>query len=246
MPLVHLPAGVRMTPALLKQIMDQCGTCNPCGSGSGGSGSGDGSGGGSGSGSGSGSGDLSACCVCSSFPTTLTFTYDVPCIESDTVTLTRTVYRDNCRFEANPLGTVIIAYTYEFTGEYEEGSFTNIDCFTGASSLATEARKHVQIGLYCMVCDTNPEVHNWILLFILSKPVSSTSFRIVGYFNTIEVVSCTPLVFAEVNNTIICEDNRTIESCCKEFSVTVGCAIEPYTPWNDACLGSNMTLNASE
>jgi hypothetical protein len=35
MPLVTLPAGVRMTPALLKQIMDQCGTCNPCGSGSG-------------------------------------------------------------------------------------------------------------------------------------------------------------------------------------------------------------------
>ncbi len=35
MPLVTLPAGVTMTPALLKQIMDTCGTCNPCGSGSG-------------------------------------------------------------------------------------------------------------------------------------------------------------------------------------------------------------------
>ena len=37
---VSLPPGVRMTASLLKQIMDQCGTCNPCGSGSGGSGSG--------------------------------------------------------------------------------------------------------------------------------------------------------------------------------------------------------------
>lgn len=38
MPIVNLPPGVRMTPALLKQIIEQCGTCNPCG----GSGSGSG------------------------------------------------------------------------------------------------------------------------------------------------------------------------------------------------------------
>lgn len=35
MPVVQLPPGVRMTAALLKQIIEQCGTCDPCGSGSG-------------------------------------------------------------------------------------------------------------------------------------------------------------------------------------------------------------------
>ena len=35
MPIVNLPAGTLMSPALLKQIIEQCGTCNPCGSGSG-------------------------------------------------------------------------------------------------------------------------------------------------------------------------------------------------------------------
>lgn len=35
MPIVTLPPGVRMTAALLKQIIEECGTCDPCGSGSG-------------------------------------------------------------------------------------------------------------------------------------------------------------------------------------------------------------------
>ena len=65
MPLVTLPAGVRMTPALLKQIIDQCGTCNPCGSGSG-------------SGSGSGGTGLPGCCADSGTLASITFSYELP------------------------------------------------------------------------------------------------------------------------------------------------------------------------
>lgn len=61
MPLVTLPAGVRMTPALLKQIIDQCGTCNPCGSGSG-----------------SGGAGLPNCCGDQGTLTSVTFSYDLP------------------------------------------------------------------------------------------------------------------------------------------------------------------------
>lgn len=63
MPLVTLPAGVRMTPALLKQIMDQCGACNPCGSGSG---------------SGSGGVGLPNCCSEVGTLSAITFSYELP------------------------------------------------------------------------------------------------------------------------------------------------------------------------
>lgn len=38
MSLINLPPGVRLSTSLLAQIIEQCGTCNPCGSGSGGGG----------------------------------------------------------------------------------------------------------------------------------------------------------------------------------------------------------------
>lgn len=66
MPLVSLPAGVQMTPALLKRIIEGCDVCNPC------------------SGSGASSGTTNPCepypCCCT--PETLTFTLDADCMPS--------------------------------------------------------------------------------------------------------------------------------------------------------------------
>ena len=234
MPLVTLPAGVRMTPALLKQIMDQCGTCNPCGSGSGGSGSGDGSGGGSGSG---GGGGLTECCGCSSFPATLTASWDIGCAEVSSATLTKVFEAESC----NTIG-LIASYTFEETGAYVEGTWSNTDCFTGAVSTLTEARESTFIVLNCVRCVVGETVtHNWHLVASWVR-LGVNTIKQTSVSKALSITSCNPLVFATVEGPVLCDDEVTAQDCC---TISSGCALEPFTPYTN-CEGTSFTLDISE
>ena len=227
---VSLPPGVRMTASLLKQIAEKCGTCNPCigGSGSGSSGGGSGSGGG---------GGLTECCGCSSFPATLTASWDIGCAEVSSATLTKVSEVANC----NTIG-LVVSYTYEQIGDYVEGSYTNTDCFTGASSFLTEARETTSIILNCVRCvDGETVTHNWHLVASWNR-IGVNTIKVTGVSKAISIVSCYPLVFATVEGPVVCEEEATSQSCC---TISTPCVLEPYTPYTN-CEGTSFTLDISE
>lgn len=241
MPLVNLPPGVRMTPALLKQIMEECGTCNPCnGSGSGsGSGSGDGSGSG---GSGSGGGGLGDCCTCTVFPDELTITIDVGCLGSQTFTLFRGQTNLDC---ATPESPINVEYSGGVTGTIDEGSFSDTNCQTGAGVISSSAVNGTYSAfLYCIRCnETAPYSYLWGINVSVQRIAGGTHQGLVEYVNEIaDPTSCVPMVFPTVSKTVVCIDDRTAGTTCNNFGSAYN---EPWVGY-DYCVGSSFTIDISE
>lgn len=243
MPLVTLPAGVRMTPALLKQIMDQCGTCNPCGSGSGSGGSGSGSGsGGSGSGSGGGGG-LNSCCGCDVFPDTLTISITIGCIpKTRTLTLSKSLAQSECT--TPPSSAINVEYLGSTAPVVTEGSFSDTNCVSGAGVISDSAvDDQYVVGLYCVRCNsTPPYVYKWFITITASNIAATTHQSLVEYYNEISApATCSPLTFATVSKTIVCENNKTSNGVCNSQNLYN----EPYVGYS-YCVGSSFSFDISE
>lgn len=213
-----------------KKAMAALLACRPC-CGAGGSGSGSGIGGGN------FGGGLTDCCGCTSFPSTLTATVDIPCIGNRTFTLTRQESNDDCNDPVDFLETVNYSYYDLTTGASD--SFTQDPCDPTVipNPFIAPAKEEWDVSL---ICCNSPNGRRWILHITVIKWDAGISKSVV-YARQINLLSCDPIIFQSVSANIVCTDALVGDTsdCCSD------CYTEPYTG-DVGCEGGLFTCDISE
>lgn len=194
---------------------------------------------GSGSGSGSGGG-AQECCGCTTFPENLTVSFTVPCLGSDTVTLSiNEAFNDPCNNDPETL--LKLVYGYSMLGNpVEEMYYT--DCVSGVPVAVFGGWDEViSIAVICTICPDR-----WALQFQWDKYDAIDGFRQVRFNGIIELVSCSPLTFQTIESEVVCVNNRTTDVRCEPTNAGLGLFyFEPWTPV-DGCVGGTLEVNISE
>lgn len=199
-------------------------------------------GGGSGSGSGGGSG-LTNCCGCPSFPSTLAFTLDIPCFGTKVGTLTKnTALSDEC--VDNPGDLPRITYGFTETNGNTSDSWTSTDCSSGLPVTSTGGvLEDWSIDLTCCPNLGTPPYKKWYFRIHVQKIAGGEQYNVV-WNGVIDILSCAPIVFESLSETIVCIDAATPIGICgfDPFGDYYDLPISSYTN----CVGSLFNFDVSE